>query len=33
MKNKALTALLSFGIALALWLYVVTFVSPNSDKK
>ena len=33
MKNKALTALLSFGIALALWLYVVTVVSPNSDKK
>jgi YbbR domain-containing protein len=33
MKNKALTALLSVGIALALWLYVVTFVSPNSDKK
>lgn len=33
MKNKVLTALLSFGIALALWLYVVTVVSPNSDKK
>lgn len=33
MKNKVLTALLSIGIALALWLYVVTVVSPNSDKK
>lgn len=32
MKNKILTALLSFGVALALWLYVVTFVSPNSDQ-
>lgn len=32
MKNKLLTALLSFAIALGLWLYVVTVVSPNSDK-
>ncbi len=32
MKNKILTALLSVGIALGLWLYVVTVVSPNSDK-
>lgn len=33
MKNKVLTALLSVGIALVLWLYVVTVVSPNSDAK
>lgn len=33
MKNKLLTALLSVVIALGLWLYVVTTVSPNSDKK
>lgn len=32
MKNKILTALLSGLIAVALWLYVVTVVSPNSDK-
>ena len=32
MKNKILTALLSAGLAVALWLYVVTVVSPNSDK-
>ena len=32
MKRKILTGLLSFGIALSLWLYVVTVVSPNSDK-
>ncbi len=32
MKNKILTALLSVVIALAIWLYVVTVVSPNSDK-
>ncbi len=32
MKNKVLPALLSVGVALALWLYVVTVVSPNSDK-
>ena len=31
MKNKLLTALLSVGIAVVLWLYVVTVVSPNSD--
>lgn len=31
MKNKVLTALLSLGVALLLWLYVVTVVSPNSD--
>ncbi|MBR4864891.1 MAG: hypothetical protein IKU07_09965 [Oscillospiraceae bacterium] len=33
MKNKILTALLSFAIAVSVWLYVVTVVSPNSDKK
>lgn len=32
MKKKILTGLLSFVIALSLWLYVVTVVSPNSDK-
>lgn len=32
MKNKILTALLSLGIAVALWLYVVMVVSPNFDK-
>lgn len=32
MKRKILTGLMSFAIALALWLYVVTVVSPNSDK-
>lgn len=32
MKNKLLTALLSVVIALGIWLYVVTVVSPNSDK-
>lgn len=32
MKNKILTALLSVAIALTMWLYVVTVVSPNSDK-
>jgi YbbR domain-containing protein len=32
MKNKILTGLLSVAIALAMWLYVVTVVSPNSDK-
>ncbi len=32
MKNKLLTMLLSLGIAIALWFYVVTVVSPNSDK-
>lgn len=31
-KNKLLTGLLSVVVALGLWLYVVTFVSPNSDK-
>ena len=33
MKTKILTALLSFAIAISVWLYVVTVVSPNSDKK
>lgn len=33
MKNKLLTGLISLGVALALWLYVVTVVSPNSDKR
>lgn len=32
MKNKLLTALLSVVIAVGIWLYVVTVVSPNSDK-
>jgi len=32
MKNKIITALLSVVIAFALWLYVITVVSPNSDK-
>lgn len=32
MKNKLLTGLLSLAIALGIWLYVVTVVSPNSDK-
>lgn len=32
MKNKLLTALLSCAIALGLWLYVVTTVSPGADK-
>lgn len=32
MKNKILTALLSTALAVGLWLYVVTVVSPNSDK-
>lgn len=31
MKNKILTFLLAVGVALVLWLYVVTVVSPNSD--
>ncbi len=32
MRNKILPALLSLGIAIGIWLYVVTVVSPNSDK-
>ena len=32
MKNKLLAMLISLGISLALWFYVVTVVSPNSDK-
>lgn len=32
MKNKLLTGLLSLAIAVGIWLYVVTVVSPNSDK-
>ena len=32
MKNKFAPGLISLGIALALWFYVVTVVSPNSDK-
>lgn len=31
-KSKLVTALLSAAIALAVWFYVVTVVSPNSDK-
>lgn len=33
MKNKLLTALLSAVVALGLWTYVVTVVSPNSDRQ
>lgn len=33
MKSKFLTALLSLAIAVGIWLYVVTVVSPNSDKQ
>ena len=32
MKSKLLTLLLSLGLSIALWFYVVTVVSPNSDK-
>lgn len=32
MKRKILTALLSLAVALALWMYVVTFVSPSADR-
>ena len=32
MKNKILKALLSLAIALSLWAYAVTVVSPNSDR-
>ncbi len=32
MKRKILTALLSLTVALALWMYVVTFVSPSADR-
>lgn len=32
MKSKLATALLSIAIALAVWFYVVTVISPNSDK-
>lgn len=32
MKNKLVTALISVALALAVWIYVVTVVSPNSDK-
>lgn len=31
-KSKLLTALLSLAIAIGVWFYVVTVVSPNSDK-
>lgn len=33
MKSKLLTWLLAISIALGLWLYVVTVVSPNSDRQ
>lgn len=33
MKNKLLTALMCVAIATALWLYVVTTVSPNSSQR
>lgn len=33
MKNKVLTALLSVAIAFGLWLYVITVISPGSEKK
>ncbi len=32
MKSKLLTMLISLGISVALWFYVVTVVSPDSDK-
>ena len=32
MKNKLLSALLAAAIAIGLWVYVVTVVSPNSEK-
>ena len=32
MKNKLVTGLISVAVALAIWMYVVTVVSPNSDK-
>lgn len=32
MKNKLVTALISAVIAFAVWVYVVTVISPNSDK-
>ena len=32
MKNKALAILLSFAVAVALWAYVITVVSPESEK-
>ena len=32
MKNKILTALLSVAIAFGLWLYVITVISPGSEK-
>ena len=32
MKNKLITILISAAIALAMWFYVVTVVSPNSDR-
>ena len=33
MKNNILSGLLSLLLAIGVWLYVVTVVSPNSDKK
>ena len=32
MKNKILAILLSAVVAFGLWMYVVTFVSPESEK-
>ncbi len=32
MKNKIVKALISAAVAIAAWLYVVTVISPNSDK-
>ena len=32
MRNKVLTALLSFVIAFGLWLYVITVISPGAEK-
>lgn len=32
MKNKLVTVLISIALSLAVWTYVVTVVSPNSDK-
>ena len=32
MKNKFLSLLLAFAVAFGLWLYVITVVSPESEK-
>lgn len=32
MKSKLITALIAFAVAVGIWFYVVTVISPNSDK-